>query len=80
MTAKKKMLRLLAIVGLLVLAGPVTAKEIPTAKAEQVGMSTERLQRVAQMNQHYIDAGKVIGIATAVVRDGKLVHQSGPGE
>ena len=76
MTAKKKMLRLLAIVGLLVLAGPVTAKEIPTAKAEQVGMSTERLQRVAQMNQHYIDAGKVIGIATAVVRDGKLVHQS----
>ncbi len=76
MTAWNKMHQSLAIVGLLVLAGPVTAKEIPTAKAEQVGMSTERLQRVVQMNQRYIDEGKVIGIATAVVRDGKLVHQS----
>ncbi len=76
MTASKKMLQSLAIVGLLVLAGTAMAKEIPTVRAEQVGMSTERLQRVAQMNQRYIDEGKFIGIATAVVRDGKLVHQS----
>ena len=66
----------LATVGLLVLAGTTLAKEIPTVRAEQVGMSTERLERVAQMNQRYIDEGKFIGIATAVVRDGNLVHQS----
>ncbi len=76
MTASKKMHQSLAIVGLLVLAGTAMAKEIPTVRAERVGMSTERLERVAQMNQRYIDEGKFIGIATAVVRDGKLVHQS----
>ena len=76
MTARKKMHGLLTTVGLLVLAGTTLAKEIPTVRAERVGMSTERLERVAQMNQRYIDEGKFVGIATAVVRDGKLVHQS----
>ena len=76
MTARKKMHQSLAIVGLLVLAGTTLAKEIPTVRAERVGMSTERLERVAQMNQRYIDEGKFVGIATAVVSDGKLVHQS----
>ncbi len=43
MTARKKMHGLLTTVGLLVLAGTTLAKEIPTVRAEQVGMSTERL-------------------------------------
>ena len=70
--------RLVVALGLLVLGGTAMAKEIPTAKAEQVGMSTERLERIAQMNQRFADDGK-IGILTAVVRDGKLVHWSAAG-
>ena len=41
--------RLLAAVALLVLAGTAMAKEIPTIRAERVGISTELLERVAQV-------------------------------
>ena len=68
-----------AALGLLLLAGVVTAKEIPTVKPERVGMSASRLDRVAQVNQRYVEQGKIIGTLTAVVRDGKLVHQSSAG-
>lgn len=56
-----------------------SAKELPTVKPERVGMSSERLQRVAQMNQRYVDDGRIAGLLTAVVRDGQIVHQSSAG-
>lgn len=59
--------------------GRIAAQEIPAIEAERVGMSTQRLERVAQLNQRYVDEGKVAGILTAVLRDGKLVHQSAAG-
>ncbi len=73
------MIRLVTLLGFSTLASTALAKEIPTIGAEGVGMSTERLERVAQMNQRYVDEGKMVGILTAVVRDGKLVHQSAVG-
>ena len=73
------MIRLVSWLALATLASAAPAKEIPTARAERVGMSTERLERIAQMNQRYVDEGKMVGILTAVVRDGKLVHQSATG-
>lgn len=42
-------------------------------------MSTERLQRIAAMNDRYTAAGKIAGTLTAVVRNGKIVHQSASG-
>ncbi len=76
---KYNLRRLFAVIGLLVLTGTTAAREIPTVPAERVGMSTERLARITQMNQRYVDSGKMVGILTAVVRDGKLVHQSAVG-
>lgn len=61
------------------IASTSIAKEIPTSKAERVGMSAQRLDRVAQMNQRYVDEGKIAGILTAVVRKGQIVHQSAAG-
>ena len=70
---------LFIVLGLLVFTETPEAREIPRVVAERVGMSTERLERVTQMNQRYVDAGKMVGILTAVIRDGKLVHQSAAG-
>ena len=50
------------------------AKSLPTTKAERVGMSAERLDRITQMTQQYVDEGRVAGVVTMVARNGKLVH------
>jgi CubicO group peptidase (beta-lactamase class C family) len=50
------------------------AKELPKAKPEAVGMSSERLARIGPAMQNYIDAQLTPGVITAIVRKGKLVH------
>ncbi|NKB33478.1 MAG: serine hydrolase [Pseudomonadales bacterium] len=52
-----------------------SAQEIPWASsAEEVGMSTERLERINTVIQKHMDAGDIQGAVTAVARRGKLVH------
>ncbi|MFT4861430.1 MAG: CubicO group peptidase (beta-lactamase class C family) [Pseudohongiellaceae bacterium] len=52
-----------------------SAQDIPWASsAEEVGMSSERLERINQAMQRHIDAGNIQGAVTAVARRGKLVH------
>ena len=62
-----------------VLALTVVTAAGPTAKPEEVGLSTDRLQRVTQMIQRRIDAGDLAGAVTAVARKGRLVHLSAQG-
>ena len=59
------------LLALLVL--PTTAAG-PAGKPEEVGLSTERLQRVTQMLKRRIDAGDLAGAVTAVARRGKVVY------
>ena len=59
--------------------GKVNGQELAVVDAERVGMSTGLLERVGHVNQRYVDQGKIAGVVTAVVRDGKLVHQSSAG-
>ncbi len=47
---------------------------LPTTKPKAVGMSEERLARIAPAMQRYIDEGLVPGVITAIMRRGKLVH------
>jgi CubicO group peptidase (beta-lactamase class C family) len=51
----------------------VTA-ETPTATPEEVGLSSERLQRISTMIQRRIDAGDLAGAVTVVARKGKVAH------
>lgn len=44
------------------------------SKPERVGMSSERLKRIAPAMQKYIDKGLVPGTVTLVARRGKVVH------
>lgn len=47
---------------------------LPTAKPEEVGMSSERLARIRVAMQRYIDRKEVPGVVTLIARRGKVVH------
>ena len=55
------------------------ASSVPAAKPEDVGVSSERLQRVSQMLQRRIAAGEMSGAVAIVARKGKIVHLEAQG-
>ncbi len=66
-------LRLLVIA----LAVPFIAaaqSDLPMAKAETVGMSSQRLERIHAFMKDYIDTNQIAGSVTLVARKGKVVH------
>jgi len=71
----------LALASVLV-AGLVTASaqaDLPFAKAETVGMSSKRLERVTAFIKEYIDNSQIAGAVTLVARKGKIVHYEAQG-
>lgn len=74
MNARHSILILLLPMMFLPLAALAASADLPTAKPEDVGMSSQRLARIAPVMQSYIDKRLVPGVITAVVRKGKLVH------
>jgi len=49
------------------------ASPLPMAKPEDVGFSTERLKRVHDTMQRYIDSNQIAGVVTLIARNGKIV-------
>jgi CubicO group peptidase (beta-lactamase class C family) len=47
---------------------------LPTAKPEKVGLSSERLERLEQVMQAYVDQEKVAGMITMIARRGRVAH------
>jgi CubicO group peptidase (beta-lactamase class C family) len=58
----------------LALSLPLSAASLPTAKPEEVGLSSERLQRIHEMIMRHIEAQDVSGAVTLVARRGRVVH------
>ncbi len=61
----------------ILLAGIVTTTaqpDLPFAKAETVGMSSKRLERINVFIKDYIDTNQIAGAVTLVARKGKIVH------
>ena len=50
------------------------AQGLPIAVPEDVGVSTEHLERIRPVMQGYVDDGNIAGFLTAVARHGKIVH------
>ena len=50
------------------------APVIPTAKPEDVGLSSERLARIAKVLNADVEHGRIPGAVVAIVRRGKLVY------
>ena len=68
---------LLAIVCLF--SATAYADDLRRTKAEKVGMSSARLERLEDLNQRYVDEGKLAGVMTMVARHGKIVHLNAAG-
>jgi len=62
-----------AVFYLLLVAAAALAQELPTAKPESVGISSERLERIATAVQHNIDDKRIAGAVTLVARRGRVV-------
>lgn len=56
------------------LAVPLMGSSLPTGKPEDVGVSSERLQRISETLQRHIDAGDIAGAVSVVARRGRVVH------
>ena len=56
-----------------VLGLPLTAAA-PTARPEEVGLSSERLKRVSELLQRHVDARSLSGAVTLVARNGRVAH------
>ncbi len=58
----------------LALGQAVLADEWQRVAPEEVGMSAERLQRLTDTMQGYVDSGDIAGMVVLVARDGKLPY------
>jgi len=58
--------------GILLLHLCAVAQDLPAAKPESVGLSAERLDRIATVVQHDIDDKRIAGAVTLVVRRGHV--------
>ena len=73
-----------ALAGLIVvygltLAWPLTAAA-PSAKPEEVGLSSDRLKRVAELVQRHITAGSFSGAVALVARNGRVGYHEAFGQ
>ena len=65
-----------ALVSLALLSSTAAAASIPGAKPEEVGFSSERLQRIHEAVQRRIGSHDIAGAVTLVARRGRVVHSS----
>jgi CubicO group peptidase (beta-lactamase class C family) len=56
------------------------AQELPRARPEEVGMSSERLARLTTAFQTYVDHGQLPGAVIVVARSGKVVYANAFGQ
>src|SRR6478736_9842097 len=63
----------LLVVFLLIISS-LSGQELPAAKPEDVGLSSERLQRLTSVFQAYVTDKKMAGSVVLVARHGKVVY------
>lgn len=58
----------------LMLATQASAQDLSFDSPESVGMSSERLERIAPVLQQYVDNGELVGVVSMLARRGEVVH------
>ncbi|HOW84930.1 MAG TPA: serine hydrolase domain-containing protein [Candidatus Aminicenantes bacterium] len=71
---RKYSLRVAIAAVLIGLALPALAADLPRARPEIVGLSSERLARIGAVMQQYVDEGRLGGVVTLVARGGKVAY------
>jgi CubicO group peptidase (beta-lactamase class C family) len=64
---------------LLAAAALPLAAAAQTVRPEQVGLSSERLQRINELVERHIEAGNISGAVTLVARNGRIAHLAAQG-
>jgi CubicO group peptidase (beta-lactamase class C family) len=64
----------LVLLGVALISLPLVAGSITTAKPEEVGFSSDRLQRVKDTVQQHIEGRTIAGAVTLVARRGRIAH------
>ena len=55
-------------------ATSISAQRLPLAVPEEVGLSSERLERIGEVFQDYVEEGRIAGAVGMVLRNGKLAY------
>jgi CubicO group peptidase (beta-lactamase class C family) len=71
---------LIASLVLLLTSLSVAAQELSRAKPEEVGLSSERLQRLSAVFQEYVDEDKLSGSVIMIARQGKVAYLDALGQ
>ncbi|MEN3974838.1 serine hydrolase domain-containing protein [Emcibacter sp. SYSU 3D8] len=71
--------RTLAALLLLLTPVPALASGLPAAPPESLGFSPDRLARIDDAMQRWVDDGKLAGVTIAIARDGKVAYQHSAG-
>ncbi len=69
-TARTRIYVFAALLGAL----PAVAQPLPRARPEEVGVSSERLERLTATLHRYVDEGRLAGGVALVARRGKLIY------
>jgi len=78
---KEPAMRRIGLLSLLSLVATlsVTAASLPTSRPEDVGLSSERLQRIHALVQRHIDSGDITGAVMLVARKGQVAFVEAQG-
>jgi CubicO group peptidase (beta-lactamase class C family) len=78
-SAFKSILGLITALPFILLSSTGFANSFPTASPESVGLSSERLERLTNAMQRYIDKDQLAGTVSLIARNGKVVHVESQG-
>ena len=74
MTSYARCATVVALAWLLVVV-PVSARELPTARPERMGMSAERLERLTEHMNRAVEDGIMVGGLGLIARNGRVVYR-----
>ena len=79
MRSRIRLTALAVVFALLLVPQTLLAQGLVRVTPEEVGMSSERLDRLSLALESYVDEGRLAGAVTIVVRKGKIAYREGIG-
>ena len=79
MRSSIRLTALAVVFALLLVPQTLVAQGLVRVPPEEVGMSSERLDRLSLALESYVDEGRLAGAVTIVVRQGKIAYREGIG-
>ena len=79
MRSRIRLTALAVLFALLLVPQTLVAQGLARVAPEEVGMSSERLDRLSLALESYVDEGRLAGAVTIVVRRGKIAYREGIG-